>query len=601
MIKLIAEIGINFEGSTHVGKKLIADAAAAGAWGVKFQYRNVSTFYKTANEIGDSIVLSELQKNEMNKENLKEFCLEAKKNNLKLGMSFFRKLDLDEYIERFGVPDFIKIPSAECLNKELVDSALSFGVEVIISTGGQEINKIIDLYKHHSKIDQLTVLHCIANYPSALGTQNLSKIQLLKDYFCAGYSSHDEDYEVCYIAMALGAEVIERHITVNKNGPGLDDSSSSDKEEFKRLGLFCQNFNEVLGSKYSKPNQGELLNLQNLGTGLYATRNIKRGEKVDITTLELKAPRRGLSPADFLETFAETKLEQNLLVGEPLSSFHFEKKLILDQKANQFISDKLLSIPVRLHDFKFFNKLFPTAAYEFHLSYKEILESDIESLVPTFPSHSRYSIHLPDYIPGNRILDPISSDPDVTELSWKIIDKACKFSEALERLSKYKVPIVGSFSQLSGRSNEDFFKTLKSVVLDSRGILPQWLPHKAWYFGGCAKLDAFCSQEYVDLIKNTETQICLDLCHLILSANSARANYSEWLKDLLPHAGHLHLADASGEDSEGLMFGQGLLGDYSLLLSEPNLKVIEVWQAHLNAGSGFIKSINKLMELSENE
>ena len=601
MIRLIAELGINFEGSTRVGKKLISESATCGAWGVKFQYRKVSSFYKTANEIGDSIVLSELQKNEINEENLKEFYLEAKKNDLKFGMSFFRKLDLVEYIESFGVPDFIKIPSAECLNNDLVGTALSFGVEVIISTGGQQINKVIDQYRDYNKNDQLTVLHCIANYPSALGTQNLSKIQLLKDYFRVGYSSHDEDYEVCYIAMALGAEVIERHITIDKHGQGLDDSSSSDKKEFKRLGLFCQNFNEVLGSQNSEPNQGELLNLQNLGTGLYATRNMNRGEKVDIASLEVKAPRRGLSVADFSENFERSTLEQSVSVGDPISSFHFEKKLILDQKAEQFILDKFLSIPVRLHDFNFFNKLFPTAAYEFHLSYKEILENDMEALVPSFSNNSRYSIHLPDYIPGNRILDPISRDPDVAKLSWKIIDKVCRFSEALEHLSKHRVPIIGSFSQLSGRSNEDFFKTLKSLVLDDRGVLPQWLPHKAWYFGGCVKLDAFCTQEYVDLIKNTDIEICLDLCHLILSANSARADYGEWLKDLLPHAGHLHLADGIGEDSEGLMFGQGLLRDYTLLLNQPSLKVIEVWQAHLNAGSGFIKSINKLMELSENE
>ena len=89
MIRLIAELGINFEGSTRVGKKLISESATCGAWGVKFQYRKVSSFYKTANEIGDSIVLSELQKNEINEENLKEFYLEAKKKRFEVWNELF--------------------------------------------------------------------------------------------------------------------------------------------------------------------------------------------------------------------------------------------------------------------------------------------------------------------------------------------------------------------------------------------------------------------------------------------------------------------------------------------------------------------------------
>jgi len=596
VVNVIAEVGINFRGSPQVAKELILQAHEAGCYGIKFQFRVAEDFYFSDHEIGDAIIRDEIIKNALDYDQLLALQRFTNELGLKFGMSFFRVEDLKRYLDNLPTPDFLKVPSAECLNVELVNEMLAHNVPVILSSGGHELQQVFSAYSAPC-YKTLIIMHCIANYPTELGVQNLSKIPLIADHFCAGYSSHDADFEVCIAAMMMGANWIERHITPDKSGVGLDDSTSSTLAEFKTICRFAKKTKAIIGSPDAAPNQGEILNMQNLGVGLYAKKGLVAGQTPTLADFHVSAPRKGVSVGQFQSQYAQSALKQSIAAGEALSIQHFSIDcLALSHQEVKFAQQHLLTIPVRIHDLATMRTEAPTAAFEFHFSYEEMLSDTFFDVLTRCKSNERYSIHLPDYIPGNRIFNPISKNHDTQQISQTILARAESLSAQLEQLTGHSTPIVGSFSQREALSHNDFFEQLNERVVQAsqQTIYPQWLPVNAWYFGGTVKLDVFSSELYIEMVEKAQMQLCVDLCHVVLAANSHGQDYKEWIERLLPYAGHLHVADAVGSDGEGLPLGQGLPIDYDRILKMQPMKVIEVWQGHFNRGQGFKQAIQYL-------
>jgi len=601
MANVIAEIGINFGGNIDVAKDLILQAARAGCWGVKFQFRNIKTFYFVDNEIGDAIVRSEIEKNNLSFNQISILQKHANSLGLEFGMSFFREEDLGFYLSNIGDPDFYKVPSAECMNAKLVDALLQRNKMVLISIGGHRVEEVINQYSNN-KYKHIIILHCIANYPADLGIQNLSKIKKIAETHQSGYSSHDADYEVCIAAIAMGAAWIERHLTDDKNGIGLDDSSSSTEGEITLICKFAKLAEGMVGVPDAPPNQGEILNMQNLGTGLYLKGNLKAGEILSLDDCVIAGPRKGLSVGEFEKSFKGKKIKRDLYAGSPITKMSFTtpiKALSSEQLARA--KKKKITMPVRIHDLEIMRKNIGTGSYEFHLSYEEVLSDDIDRVKDICKAEENYSIHLPDYIPGNRIFDPLSIDGEIKQLSRKVLQRTEILSDSLEQLTGFSVPIVGSFSQRNTMRHEEFFdRLIAEVIVSSKQLIyPQWLPVNAWYFGGTVKLDVFNNETYIQMIEKHNIKICLDLCHVVLSANSNGANYTDWLARLMPYSGHLHVADAIGEDGEGLPLGTGLPIDYMEILKNKDMKVIEVWQGHFDEGYKFKQAVKYLLDVEK--
>lgn len=597
MCRLICEIGINHYGDFKRAKTLIEHAKLANAWGVKFQYRNLENFYINCSEVGDEIVSAELRRNILTFHELRELHKSANDMGLKFGMSFFREEDLSQYVSNCGDPDFLKIPSAECLNFQLVRTAKKLTNNLFVSIGGHETSKVLEMYRDLGH-DDIILMHCVANYPAVDGTQNLSKLSEISKYFTTGYSSHDENYINCIAAIALGAKYLERHLTIDKFGEGLDESSSSDLAEMKVLGDFCDNHTLVIGDALAKPNQGEIMNMQNLGIGLYAKKNVQAGNKVKLSDLLFRAPRTGLSLHEFETEFFNKPLKKEIAKHTALCASHYIKSRI-SEKEIDFARSRSLALPVRLHDIDQISQTIPVGKYEFHLSYNEVL-NDLQNVkIKELQDIKQFSVHLPDYIPGNRILNPLSDDTEVWDISTKIIRNTVNFANRLSDVTGEPTPIVGSFSQKGSLSDCEFLDLLEEKILSnfSQRILPQWLPVNAWYFGGTVKIDAFSNERYIEMINKRNIPICMDISHLILSANSHNASWHAWLEKLQPTIEHWHLADASGCYSEGLFFGDGVFDKYAYVLAQSNMKVIEVWQGHFNGGDKFIRAIAKLKEL----
>ncbi len=607
-IRVIAELGINHKGSRQAARKLIDAAAKAGAWAVKFQYRRKDNFYEVVTEIGDEQISAELERTYLSPTAILELRQYACDSGLRVGISFFSASDAGDFEENLKSFDFYKVPSAELLNDDLLSSLVELNKLVLVSTGGHDERQTLSQVKKYSNCAQVVFMHCISNYPTLLGNQQLSFISNLREASPnpVGYSSHDKDWEVNLIAMTLGARYIERHLTFDKEGDGLDDSTSSEPHELESLCRYAALYQTIVGGGQRVVNQGERINIQNLGSSLYATRNIYRGELATTGDFELRAPRKGLTPGDF-DGLSSRVVTLNICAGEPALASHFERPVVpLSTAATEFCDSYGISIPIRLHDAKKLQELFPIENFELHLSYGEvqIYKESRNSFFESIDFKKSYSVHLPDYLPGNRLIDPLSRIPAVRSDSLQLILACVRLAKELEQFSGKSVPMVGSFSRILPEGKEATYRELADFVngikeKDGVDILPQWLPKIAWYFGGAEELSMFCEEDDIYFALRHNLRICLDISHLILSANFAKQDWKVWYDRLIAISSHIHLADASGIDGEGVEFGAGDLSDARSILAMPPRVVLEVWQGHLSNGEGFRKAIDYLGRVNE--
>lgn len=601
-VEIIAEIGINHEGSPRIARNLIDAAHFAGVRAVKFQYRNLDNAYADgANEIGDEILRAEIARNYLSPDTLIELAKHAAGLDMAAGISFFDLADLHDFDHAPDAFEFFKVPSAELGNQQLVDALLARRRMVYLSTGCHAEREIEQALERLPAAGWMP-LHCVSNYPVSLANPKLGYLDHLQRRWQrpVGYSSHDSNWEVCLLAMLRGAAVVERHITFDKTAPGLDHSTSSTPDEFRKLAEFATNMPLITaGDGARTPNQGELLNLQNLGRSWYARARIEAGETVTPAKARLRSPRIGLGAADAARYFGRPA-RRPLAAGEVITRSSFESPEPLSDAAIDFARAYRLALPVRLHDMEKVARRFPLKAFEFHLSFGEVLAGADAS---RFDAGNAYSVHLPDYISPVDLMDPFAPRESQATASREILERTAAFAAALQQRCGRQVPIVGSFSQAHGDLAR-FHEQHAELLADYRGrdieILPQWLPPIAWYFGGSVRLEAMNSVQDVALLERHGTRICLDVCHLCMGREVLEASPEALFDRLAARTGHLHLAEANGVDGEGLHFDEGDPANRGLVaraLELDVLKVIEVWQGHLDDGAGFTRALNTLAEM----
>ena len=606
MIQIIAEIGINHDGDLKKARKLIESSYQSGAHAIKFQYRNLNNAYSdNAKEIGDEMLSKEINRNYLSPDQLIDLSAYATKLGLEVGISFFDKKDIQDFGNQIEIFDFFKIPSVELTNSDLIDALLGLNKHLYISLGTHNEVEVVNALKRLPKTGW-TPMHCISNYPVTLENARLGYITYLHDKWGTGvgYSSHDDDWEVCLLAMQMGVTVIERHITLDRDADGLDHSSSSTPDHFEKMANFAKAMPIILvGNSPRVANQGELLNRQNLGRSYYAIDDFTKGYTLSMSDLIYRSPHTGLNKSN-IEKYICKPLQADISKGEAVTKGIFNKITPISDKVIGLAKEMKLSLPVRLHDYEKMESQFPIGAFEFHLSFDEVLsEIDFTNISPD----NKYSIHLPDYINPTQLMDPFSEDDKQKEASLILLERTVKFAEKLQTLTGAKVPIVGSFSVVHV-DREDFFEKhsalLKSYLKRGVEIVPQWLPPIAWYFGGSVGLNVMNEPEDVKYLKQHGLGVCMDICHLILGRNYYDFSADSIINDLKEQVQHIHIADAVGIDGEGLAIGDGDFENSALIeqvLNYDCLKVIEVWQGHLDNGAGFRKEIIKLTEMYDKQ
>jgi sialic acid synthase SpsE/sugar phosphate isomerase/epimerase len=604
-IKLIAEIGINHGGQSTEAAHLIRAAAEAGCDAVKFQYRNIErTYLDDVYEIGDEIILSEIKRNYLSPNAIYELCELAHTLNLKAGISFFNVEDIQDF-EDHEPFDYYKIPSAELLNTDLIIELINSRKHVYLSVGMHTESEILRTFEKIRKYPNWTPMHCVSNYPVANHNTQLGYIAHLKKIAQreVGYSSHDENWENVIIAMACGAVVIERHITMSKSAKGLDHTTSSTPQEFTRIAEYLKDFDLILSGNGTRvPNQGELLNRQNLGRSFYARRQVGKGELIATNDFIYRSPQTGLDFSSFNEVI-NTRLIADIYQGEALTELHTRRHVeTVDDEVLQWAISAQISLPVRLHDYWKLSNEIPIKNFEFHLSYEEVQEDlqyfDID------PSHF-FSIHLPDYINSNDLIDPFSDIKEVRAASLTCINRVIEFAQRLHGLTLKKIPIVFSFAGF-GMDRNSYYKKLsdflKSHHSDSYEITMQWLPPFAWYFGGSMRITNMNSDLDLGFLKELSIPLTLDSSHLILGSNVFGIDFAENVESLRSLIKHIHLSEASGFDGEGLQFcgpDQGNSMKIKELLKFDVSKVLEVWQGHFNNYHEFRVALNRLHRIAK--
>jgi len=328
---IIAEAGVNHNGDIEIAKRLIDAASNAGVDYVKFQTFKANKIvtknakranYQDANTKNlDSQydMLKKLELDEDTHHSLIKYCNEKSVKFLSTAFD----LDSLEFLYNLGIR-LAKVPSGEITNYPYLKKVAQLFPEVILSTGMStmdDINKAVGvLLKFGINKDNLTILHCNTEYPTPMSDVNLKGMLHIQNEFGVkvGYSDHTLGIEVPIAAVALGAIVIEKHFTLDRNLPGPDHKASLEPNELKLMVKSIRNIEKAIsGSKIKEPSKSELKNKQIIRKSIVAIKPIIKGEVFNNKNIGVKRPGTGISPMNWesvIGQVAEKNFQQDELI-----------------------------------------------------------------------------------------------------------------------------------------------------------------------------------------------------------------------------------------------------------------------------------------------
>ncbi len=324
---IIAEAGINHNGSLETAKRLVDVAKASGADIVKFQTARLDSL------VSKFAPMAEYQKKNIGKEDSQKEMLR------KLLLSYDAFYELADYCKNMGIiflstpfdiesihfldgiQDIWKVPSGEITNYPYLAEIGKTRKKVILSTGMailSEIEAAINVLKLNGTTD-ITILHCTTEYPASIEDVNLKAMNTLKDTFgCAvGYSDHTQGIEIPIAAVALGAVVIEKHFTLSRSLPGPDHKASLEPEELKAMVYGIRKVEIALGTGEKHVSKAELRNRTVARKSIVALKHINKGELLSEENITTKRPGTGVNPMkwpEILGTRASRDFEEDELI-----------------------------------------------------------------------------------------------------------------------------------------------------------------------------------------------------------------------------------------------------------------------------------------------
>ena len=299
-VLIIAEAGVNHNGDINIAKKLVKEAKVAGADIVKFQTfipsKLASKHAKMAEYQIKNTGIIETQEEMLSKLTLKqENYVELADYCKELGIEFLSTpFEIDSLHFLNDLQRIWKIPSGEITNYPFLVEIAKTGKEVILSTGMSSIDEVdaaIETLRSNES-GKITLLHCTTNYPTPMNDVNLRAMLTLKKHFdCdVGYSDHTRGIEVPIAAVALGASVIEKHFTLDRNMEGPDHKASLEPDELKAMVGSIRNIELALGDGVKEPAESELVNINIARKSIVAARSIAKGELLTEDNLTTKRP-----------------------------------------------------------------------------------------------------------------------------------------------------------------------------------------------------------------------------------------------------------------------------------------------------------------------
>jgi sialic acid synthase SpsE/sugar phosphate isomerase/epimerase len=608
---IIAEIGVNHNGLLDLAIELIDASVAAGADAVKFQKRNLESLYakkylENANSGEKTLryllpILQQVELPDSAYHKIIEYC---RQKGITFLCSAFDAESAD-FLDKLDLPAY-KVASADLTNLPLLDHLVCKAKPLILSTGMsrmEEVEMTVDFLKQRQA--QFALLHCNSTYPAAFEDINLRFMDQLRRFGVpVGYSGHERGIAVSTVASALGASIIERHITLDRTMDGPDHAASLEPHGFKKMVRDIRQVAEALGSGKEKFfSRGEILNREVLGKSLVAKRRIQPGETITAEKIAVKGPALGLSPQHYPE-----------LVGRLAERIIEEDEPFLDRDlGQQILPDVAHTLPmdygftVRFRDFA------ELLAYKPHMLEFHFTDQDLDEhypgddFGPQSPVPLKLVVHAPEFW-DRTLVDLCSSDEHQRQGSIDLIQKSIDLTREMAPhfCDTPKIVVHPGAMSLDHPTleKERLYANLRRSVdaLDFDGLefLLENLPPRPWYFGGQWLTNAFMdAAEIRDFIAPLGLNMCYDSSHHKLYCNWAGVDFYEQLRLLLPYIRHLHLSDGAGLDGEGLQIGEGTIDwvQFFKVIGEYHGTMIpEIWRGHQRQGEGFLIAIQRLSE-----
>lgn len=310
MVFIIAEAGVNHNGDIELAKKMVDVACECKVDAIKFQTfkaeklvskKAIKAEYQIKNTNDEETQFDMIKKLELDINAHKELIDYCNKKNIMFLSSPF-DLESIDLLNELGINIF-KIPSGEITNILYLEKISKLNKKIILSTGMADMNEINDalnILKSNGN-ENIVVLHCNTEYPTPMKDVNLSAMNTIRDTFKldVGYSDHTLGIEIPIAAVAMGAKVIEKHFTLDKNMIGPDHKASLNPQELKNMVIAIRNIEKAMGNGIKQPTKSEIKNKDIVRKSIVASKKIKKGDILTKDNITVKRPGGGISPMDW--------------------------------------------------------------------------------------------------------------------------------------------------------------------------------------------------------------------------------------------------------------------------------------------------------------
>ena len=615
---IIAEAGINHNGDVELAKKLIDAALFAGADAVKFQKRKLNEVYQQSildqprdGEQGLQYILPLLVEFELSDDDFRRVADYAAVRGITFLCTAWDWASVD-FLETLGVPGY-KIGSPDMTNFPLIEHVVATGKPLFVSTGmstEDEIRRTLSFLKE--KNAKCGLFHCVSTYPASPEEVNLRFMHTLHEWsgWPVGYSGHDTGTSIALAAVAMGACMLEKHLTLDRKMRGPDHTSSLEPAVFAEQVKAVREVQAAMGVAHRWITRGEVLNRRTLSKSLVAAREIAPGTVVTRDMIASKGPGMGLSP-QLIGDLVGKRIERPLKKDD----FFLDADLGKSEQRQRLKSVDLglrWGMIARFNDIDILLPRFEDSGMslvEFHVSDRD-LDAGIGAFKKvTYPFE--LVVHAPEY-QHEKLIDLCSADEDVRMSSVKRIQKVIDLVRQLAPSFKPSPrgpkivfhcggmwPTPAPYDQAA--ASERLLDAIRHLDRSGVDLLLENLPPFPWYFGGrwfghvltdCANTVALCEASGMGL--------CFDTSHAALQCNRDGFDLQEFARQVTPFVRHLHISDGAGTGGEGLQIGEGDVNFVELMpiLSKSQATMVpEIWMGHHQEGKGFQVALERLTQI----
>jgi sialic acid synthase SpsE/CBS domain-containing protein/endonuclease IV len=619
---VIAEVGINHNGDLGIAKQLVDAAVSAGADAVKFQKRKLKETYREEivdqprhGEQGLQYIVPLLIEFELSDEQFRELFAYCRSSGITAMCTPWDRASLD-FLETCDLAAY-KIGSPDLTNFPLIEHVIASGKPMLLSTGmstEEEVRRTLAFLDQRNA--EYALFHCVSTYPAAPEEINLRFMERLREWSRrpVGYSGHDTGTAISLAAVAMGARMLERHLTLDRTMRGPDHKASLEPAQFAEQVRALREVETSIGVPHRWITRGETLNRRVLGKSLVAAADIPAHTTITSQMVTSKSPGLGLSP-QLVDRLVGRQLTRAILRDEMFRHSDIEDTIAGGAQTAIDIGAPW-GIVARFLDFAPLEQAFVPLGMrfvEFHVS-----DRDLDAGAGAYEGGRKpfgFVVHAPEYA-HDTLIDLCSADDAQRTLSVQRIQKTIDLARDLAPLftwndaqfprgPKIVMHVGGMAPKAGGYDLEAATDRLLDALrqLDTAGVdlLLENLPPYPWYFGGRWFGHVICDAENTALLcEESGLGLCFDTSHAALECARSGASLIDFARVVSPYVRHLHVSDGAGTSGEGLQIGDGTVNFVALLpvlLERLPTLIPEIWMGHHENGLAFRTALERLTEI----